>query len=79
MTALDVVYALKVLGNPIYGCGTIFRGDNVASNAEYMRRRRAQYTQNVRDTQVRLQRERQNRMIDEQVRRMGGLVNLRGR
>lgn len=77
MTALDVVYALQVLGNPIYGCGVIYRGDNVNSRADYMRRRRSQQAQNVKDTQARMERERQDRLIDERVRRLGGSVNLR--
>lgn len=44
-----------------------------------MKKRRAGYAQNVRDTQARLGREEMNRQIDERVRRMGGSVNLRHR
>lgn len=77
LTALDVVYALRLIGNPIYGCGTIYRGDEIGSRAEYMKRRRAAYAQNVQDVQKRLERERQDRETDERVRRLGGSVNLR--
>jgi len=60
------VYALKLLGNPIYGCGTIVHGDAIRSNAEYMRRRRQA---NARNVQEREREEREGR-VDQYLRQM---------
>lgn len=77
LTTMDIVYALRVLGSPIYGFGSIVHGDEVRSRAEYMQRRRAEHAANIRAVQLQMERGEKIRSIDEQVRRMGGIVGYR--
>ncbi|KAK5939272.1 hypothetical protein PMZ80_008575 [Knufia obscura] len=59
LTTIDVVYALRLLGNPIFGFGSIVHGDEIKSRAEYMRRRREGFKRNVEE--ARRRREEQER------------------
>lgn len=52
------MYALRLLGTPIYGCGAIEVGDGVKSRAEYMRNRRREHARNAEAVRRRMQDER---------------------
>lgn len=47
LTSLDVVFALQTLGRPVYGFGTICKGDQIHSRAEYMRKKREEEIKRV--------------------------------
>jgi len=57
-----------MLGNPIYGCGTVGNGADVPSRALYMRRRREAFARNVQETKERLEREREEQGREERER-----------
>lgn len=62
-----MVYALRFLGNPIYGFGSITKGENVHSRAKYARERKARNLKAAREYAEQLEREQQ---AEDRVRQM---------
>lgn len=45
MTALDVVYALRSIGSPIYGFGQIEKGEGIVDHAARYREKKRRYAE----------------------------------
>ena len=65
----DIVYALRVLGKPIYGCGTIVLGEDIHSRGQYMRDRRLRLARDAEEKDRQAQAER-NARVDQWARNM---------